>query len=176
MTADAQIDHDDDLDAWVLNLSLLVDVRRLSDPLYGVEVLAEASAAIAQRLAAAGSLPIAGQEVAAARAFLAEEHGTTVSAIASGARHRAPTRARHELAWMAVELGELSLVAVGRLLGRDHTTIMYARDRIALEVAKDRALRKRLEGTWAEAVAVATMTAAGAAGDAYAEARKVVVG
>jgi chromosomal replication initiation ATPase DnaA len=78
----------------------------------------------------------------------AAETGIPRSVILGRSRHPAAAYARHVACWVACERG-LSYSEVGRLLGRDHSTVRHsvmvvADDFDALEVA--RLIGKRLRG------------------------------
>ena len=60
----------------------------------------------------------------------------------SRARH--VVRARQAAAWALRECTDLSLVEIGKLLKRDHTTVMYALETIAREIREDHSLRDRV--------------------------------
>jgi len=52
--------------------------------------------------------------------------GVSERAILSHSRDRQATLARHAVAWALRYEAGLSLIAIGRLLDRDHTSIVYA--------------------------------------------------
>ena len=58
--------------------------------------------------------------------YFASLHRVTVKAMISRSRGVEETRARHEFAAWLVEHEGFSAAGVGRLLGRDHTTILAA--------------------------------------------------
>jgi len=49
-------------------------------------------------------------------------------------------RARQIMIYLITQMTDLSLPAIGRFIGRDHTTALYARDKIAEELQSDAAL------------------------------------
>lgn len=68
------------------------------------------------------------QGAMAARVFLGVERATGLDLESIAARGRTKQRAavRKAAIWLLVEVGGLTYSAIGRLLGRDHTTIMFA--------------------------------------------------
>lgn len=65
-------------------------------------------------------------------------YGVTLQALRSDRRARAIARPRQVACWLAVEATGLSLPAIGRLMGgRDHTTIMHARNTVRSSRADD---------------------------------------
>ena len=63
--------------------------------------------------------------------LVAEEFGVTTDAILSERRNAEIVRPRQVLMALAVSVLNMSLLQVARLLERDHTTVMHARDRVA---------------------------------------------
>lgn len=69
--------------------------------------------------------------------------------ITGSSRRRRIVRARQAAAWALRNGTKLSLVEIGEVLGRHHTTVMYALERIERESRDDPELRellKRLQG------------------------------
>lgn len=52
--------------------------------------------------------------------------GVSEGAILSDSRDSQAVAARHAVAWVLRNESGLSLIAIGRILGRDHSTVMYA--------------------------------------------------
>ena len=61
--------------------------------------------------------------------------GVTPDVIKRGRRHREITLARHAIVYSLCEEARFSLVKVGKLMKRDHTSIMYARDKAEQRIA-----------------------------------------
>lgn len=67
---------------------------------------------------------------AIAIATAAQSFGTTRDAVLSADRHRAVTDAR-AVAMTAVRRGGMTLPAIAAFFGKDHTTVMYAQNKVA---------------------------------------------
>ena len=67
---------------------------------------------------------------AIALASAAQSFGTTRDAVLSADRHRAVTDAR-AVAMTAARRGGLTLPAIARFFGKDHTSVMYAQNKVA---------------------------------------------
>lgn len=70
----------------------------------------------------------------------AAHYRVPVKAIIAPGRHRNSVRARQAACWLAREEGK-TLGAIARVLGRDHTTIWHAADRVRERRIHDRAFR-----------------------------------
>ncbi len=81
---------------------------------------------------AAGEVPDVGPDglCAIAVASAAQAFGTTRDAVLSADRHRAVTDAR-AVAMTAARRGGLTLPAIARFFGKDHTTVMYSLTKVA---------------------------------------------
>lgn len=76
---------------------------------------------------------------------VAEAYQTTEAYLLSDQRHGELIRPRHVAMYLCTRLTFHSLPAIGRYFGgRDHTTILYARDKIALLRNTDEKLRAEL--------------------------------
>jgi chromosomal replication initiator protein len=77
---------------------------------------------------------------------VARHYGMTVQQLLERTRRRSTARPRQVAMYMACSLTQASLPDIGqRFGGFDHTTIMYARDRIASLAAQDANLKAELE-------------------------------
>jgi chromosomal replication initiation ATPase DnaA len=59
-------------------------------------------------------------------ASCADWYGVSVKALVSPSRRRGPTAARMVAAWVLRTTLGLSYPEIGRLIGKDHSTVMYA--------------------------------------------------
>lgn len=57
-------------------------------------------------------------------AAVADEHGVEPREIMSGSRRKAPSRARQDC-WARLRREGLSYPQIGRMFGRDHSTVVY---------------------------------------------------
>ncbi|MCE9637337.1 MAG: chromosomal replication initiator protein DnaA [Planctomycetes bacterium] len=72
-----------------------------------------------------------------------EHYGAKASDIVGRRRHKSVSTPRQVCMYLARRLTDLSLVQIGgHLGGRDHTTVIYANDRIADEIEKNPRLRE----------------------------------
>lgn len=67
--------------------------------------------------------PESGREIMAA---IAACHGLTPFDIQSGCRSSGLVRIRHEITYAIATRTSLSLAQIGKLMGRDHTSVLYA--------------------------------------------------
>lgn len=72
----------------------------------------------------------------------ADLYGTTLEEVCTGSNERSVVRARMLACWMLRETGK-SFPEIGRLFGRDHTTVMHACRSVAADPARI-ALGRRL--------------------------------
>lgn len=85
--------------------------------------------------------------VASIRRLVCREYQLTEAEMNSGQRGNKVIRPRHIAIYLATRLTTNSLPALGRLFGgRDHTTIMHARDRITAKRLVDPSLDAELAG------------------------------
>ncbi len=78
---------------------------------------------------------------------VAERFGVRVDVICGARRTRTVALPRQVAMYLLRQLTELSLVEIGRVFGgRDHTTVMYACDRVAELVARDDGFSERING------------------------------
>ena len=77
---------------------------------------------------------------------VAEHFGLKASEITGKRRHKSISQPRQVCMYLARRLTEYSLVEIGgQFGGRDHTTVIYANERIATEVEKNHRLREDLD-------------------------------
>jgi chromosomal replication initiator protein len=78
---------------------------------------------------------------------VAERFSVRVDAMCGARRTRTVALPRQVAMYLLRQLTELSLVEIGRAFGgRDHTTVIYACDRVADMVARDEAFAERING------------------------------
>jgi chromosomal replication initiation ATPase DnaA len=78
--------------------------------------------------------------------FVAREFGISVMTIESRRRTDDAHRARQAAVYLALKLTAHSTTVIGRELGgRDHTTVMHARDSLACRLAREPELEARLD-------------------------------
>lgn len=78
---------------------------------------------------------------------VAERFGVRVDAMCGARRTRTVALPRQVSMYLLRQLTELSLVEIGRAFGgRDHTTVIYACDRVAEMVTRDEAFAERING------------------------------
>lgn len=78
--------------------------------------------------------------------LVAAEYGMSVTSLLDRSRRQPLARIRQIAMYLATQLTAASLPDIGtRFGGKDHTTIMYARDRIALLMGVDQELRREVE-------------------------------
>lgn len=85
---------------------------------------------------------IAGDPTAELIQAAADLYGTTAEEVRVGSNERSAVRARMIACWMLREIGK-SFPEIGRLFGRDHTSVMHACKVIAADPAR-LALARRL--------------------------------
>lgn len=92
---------------------------------------------------------------------VAETHEITGRDITGTARVDRLVRPRQQVCWIARAEGRYSLLQIGRVLNRDHTTILHAVRKVALQarshptmVDEIRAAVDRLENMWFEVGAI----------------------
>ena len=79
-------------------------------------------------------------------ALVAEQYGITEEDIISKKRSRDLTLPRQIAMYLCRDMTQLSTTNIGRAFGgRDHTTVMHGCDKIAEEMKKDIAFKKRVE-------------------------------
>ena len=79
-------------------------------------------------------------------ALVAEQYGITEEDIISKKRSRDLTLPRQIAMYLCRDMTQLSTTNIGRAVGgRDHTTVMHGCDKIAEEMKKDIAFKKRVE-------------------------------
>jgi chromosomal replication initiator protein len=72
-----------------------------------------------------------------------DHYGVKASDIVGRRRHKSISTPRQVCMYLARRLTDLSLVQIGgHLGGRDHTTVIYANERIANEIATNARLRE----------------------------------
>lgn len=77
---------------------------------------------------------------------VARHYGMTVQQLLERTRRRSTARPRQVAMYMACSMTQASLPDIGqRFGGFDHTTIMYARDRIAALAEQDPNLKAEIE-------------------------------
>lgn len=59
-------------------------------------------------------------------AMACRRHGLKISAVVGDRRHKPLVECRQEAAWLIAKYTDLSYPRIGALLGKDHTTILYA--------------------------------------------------
>ena len=80
-------------------------------------------------------------------ALVAEHFGVKGEALFGARRTRSVALPRQGAMYLLRQLTELSLVEIGRIFGgRDHTTVMYACERVGSLVASDNAFAERVNG------------------------------
>jgi len=95
---------------------------------------------------------------------VATHFGVSISTLMGPRRDALPVLARHVAAYLLWRLTDLSLPKIaGRLNRRDHTSAMYARDRISEAIKHDSKLAKRVHALEAR-IRQQAKTAAGAGG------------
>ncbi len=78
---------------------------------------------------------------------VADRFGVRVDAMCGARRTRTVVLPRQVSMYLLRQLTELSLVEIGRAFGgRDHTTVIYACDRVADLIARDNAFAERING------------------------------
>ncbi len=78
---------------------------------------------------------------------VARHYGMSVPQLLERTRRHSVARPRQIAMYLACNMTQASLPDIGqRFGGFDHTTIMYARDRIAALAAQDASLKAELEG------------------------------
>lgn len=86
---------------------------------------------------------VATARLAPAMVAVCEVFACTPGDIVGRRRHASLVQPRHVLMWLAVTRYGLSLPVAARALGgRDHTTVLHARRRIAQQLEHDVALRQ----------------------------------
>ncbi|MBY0564891.1 MAG: AAA family ATPase [Hyphomonadaceae bacterium] len=105
--------------------------------------LEAAAAALQNKLADAAERRIT---VGLVQKVVARHYGMTVQQLLERTRRQAIARPRQVAMYLACRMTHASLPDIGqRFGGFDHTTIMYARDRIAEMIARDAALNAEVE-------------------------------
>ncbi len=80
-------------------------------------------------------------------AVVAERFNVRIDAMCGSRRTRSVALPRQVAMYLLRQLTELSLVEIGRIFGgRDHTTVIYACDRVAELIAADSAFAERING------------------------------
>ncbi|MFC1671962.1 chromosomal replication initiator protein DnaA [Planctomycetota bacterium] len=78
--------------------------------------------------------------------IVTDAFGVKISDLQSKRRTRSLVRPRQVCMYLARRLSNLSLQEIGGFLGgRDHSTVVYARERVEKEMRKDRGLRRTIE-------------------------------
>lgn len=77
--------------------------------------------------------------------------GLTPSQIVGPQRHKPITRVRQAVAYVAAEQGKHSISQIGRMMNRDHTTIIHARRMVPEFMKRDADLRLLVERLFIEA-------------------------
>jgi len=138
---------------------LLLDDDTIADACKQVAALARQQLRDTRRQVTAAGVRTAAPDVrerlSAECWLLARHHGCGPQQVMSPSREKAPARARQELAWLAVRNAHLSTTQAGRILERDHSTIVHATGKIGREIAYDDLLDARLEQTWTQACRMA---------------------
>ena len=76
---------------------------------------------------------------------VARAHALTVDELDNGRRHQRVAHPRLIAMYIATTLGYYSLPVIARDFGKaDHTTVMYARDRIKSQMERDGAFRSKV--------------------------------
>jgi chromosomal replication initiator protein len=92
--------------------------------------------------------------IAAVKAAVAAEFGVPLAIMTAETRRRAAAHPRQAAMAMVDKLTGRSTTVIGRHFGgRDHTTVIFARDQVALRRARDPALDRslrRIEALFAE--------------------------
>lgn len=83
--------------------------------------------------------------LAAIQERVAREFGVTRADLVGPTRRHAVTRPRQVAMYLACALTQNSLPMIGRAFGRDHTTVMYSVRVLPQYLARDAALRARVE-------------------------------
>ena len=91
--------------------------------------------------------------IATAISGVAAAYGISVSDITGPSRAKDVSRARQIACWAAYESGAATYVAIGKALGRDHTTVMYAVRKVANTPALLAMARVIRDGTKTEGAA-----------------------
>jgi chromosomal replication initiator protein len=79
--------------------------------------------------------------------IVTEAFGVRTSDLQSRKRTRSLARPRQVCMYLARKHTDLSLEEIGRHLGgRDHSTVVYAQDKIETEIKKDKSFRRTVEG------------------------------
>jgi chromosomal replication initiator protein len=80
-------------------------------------------------------------------AVVAEAFSVKIDALCGRRRTQSVTLPRQLSMYLMRQLTELSLVEIGRMFGgRDHTTVMYACERIAERITEDKAFEEKVNG------------------------------
>ncbi len=80
-------------------------------------------------------------------AAVSEKFGIKSEALCGPRRTRAVVLPRQVAMYLARQLTELSLVEIGRMFGgRDHSTVMYACDRVAAMISADNEMAEKVNG------------------------------
>ena len=83
-------------------------------------------------------------------AVVARRHGVSPSEIRSERRTSPVVRARQRAVWLCKRMTLRSLPAIGRAVGRDHTTVLHSLRAVDAELARDPALGGELAAIEAE--------------------------
>jgi chromosomal replication initiator protein len=78
--------------------------------------------------------------------IVAEQFGLTRAQLLGRRRLPHIVLARHIAMLLCIEMLQASLPQVGEWFGRDHTTVLHARDAMGRKIAVDRKFAKQVEG------------------------------